>query len=92
MAANRLVDTGAGPLAGVADAATLLPVSSPTNVIQAVRRGDAQYGCVPVESSLEGSVPATMDALVPDSDADAVQIFAETVLDIAFTIGAARAL
>lgn len=66
--------------------------SSPAATIAMIRSGEADYGCVPIESSMEGSVPATMDALVP-SAADAVdgrvQAFAETVLDISFTIAAA---
>ncbi|MFT4199935.1 prephenate dehydratase [Gordonia sp. (in: high G+C Gram-positive bacteria)] len=89
MAMNRLVDSGAGPLAAVPpDGVERLPVGSPTAVIEAIRDGGADYGVVPIESSIEGSVPATMDALVPASDADRVQVFAETALDIAFTIAA----
>lgn len=93
MAMNRLVHSGAGPLAGVvADEIDRLAVGSPAAVIEAVRAGTAQFGCVPIESSVEGSVPATMDALVPVGDDDRVQVFAETVLDIAFTIAASRAI
>jgi prephenate dehydratase len=33
-------------------------------VLNAVRRGDADAACVPVENSVEGGVPATMDGLV----------------------------
>ncbi|MFT3901416.1 MAG: prephenate dehydratase [Gordonia sp. (in: high G+C Gram-positive bacteria)] len=90
MAMNRLLSAGAGPLAGVD--AERLPVASPTAVIEAVRSGSADFGVVPIESSIEGSVPATMDALVPAADADRVQVFAETALDIAFTIAAAKGL
>ncbi|QKT05840.1 prephenate dehydratase [Gordonia sp. X0973] len=89
MAMNRLLDAGAGPLAGYAEGGLQAqPLSSPTAVIAAVRTGAVDFGCVPVESSVEGSVPATMDALVPDGDGR-VQIFAETTLDIAFTIAGA---
>lgn len=56
---------------------------SPGRTLNLVREGEAVYGCVPVESSIEGSVPATLDALIKGSR---VQIFAETVLDIAFTL------
>ncbi|OCW88145.1 prephenate dehydratase [Nocardia farcinica] len=66
--------------------------SSPAATIAMIRTGDADYGCVPIESSLEGSVPATMDALVPpaaDTVDGRVQAFAETVLDISFAIAAA---
>ncbi|NDK92047.1 prephenate dehydratase [Gordonia desulfuricans] len=71
-----------------------LVAASPVATIAAVRSGAADFGCVPIESSLEGSVPATMDALVPfgdgaaASEAGRVQIFAEVNLDIAFTIAA----
>ena len=41
-----------------------LPLSSTTAVLDAVRRGDADAACVPVENSVEGGVPATMDGLV----------------------------
>ncbi|MGW6033496.1 prephenate dehydratase [Gordonia terrae] len=69
--------------------------SSPAATIAMVRSGDAEYGCVPIESSLEGSVPATMDALVPstsDAAIGRVQAFAETVLDISFAIAAVTPL
>ncbi|WP_328856045.1 prephenate dehydratase [Williamsia herbipolensis] len=59
--------------------------SSPGDVVGAVRSGALEYGCVPMESSVEGAVPATMDALAAG---DGVQILAETVLDIAFTVAA----
>lgn len=59
--------------------------SSPAATVALVRDGQAHYGCVPIESSIEGSVPATLDALIKGSR---VQIFAETVLDIAFTLAA----
>lgn len=63
---------------------------SPAATIEMVRSGAATYGCVPIESSVEGAVPATADALVPpgpDSDGR-VQVFAEVVLDVAFAIAA----
>lgn len=68
-----------------------VPAPNPTVAIARVRAGEVDYACVPIESSLEGSVPATMDALAPTADGH-VQVFAEVILDIAFTIAAARAL
>ncbi len=59
--------------------------TSPPAVIEMVRSGAVDLGCVPMESSVEGAVPATMDALVAGPR---VQIFAETVLDISFTVAA----
>ncbi|MGB3707067.1 prephenate dehydratase [Gordonia sp. (in: high G+C Gram-positive bacteria)] len=72
--------------------ATKLAVSSPLAVIDSVRNGDADFGCVPIESSLEGAVPATMDALAPKAGQSRVQAYAEVALDIAFTIAAATPL
>ncbi len=69
--------------------------SSPAATIAMIRSGEADYGCVPIESSMEGSVPATMDALVPstsDAAIGRVQAFAETVLDISFAIAAVTPL
>ncbi|WP_165943065.1 prephenate dehydratase [Gordonia zhaorongruii] len=74
------------------ESATTLAISSPTAVIAAVQSGEADYGCVPIESSLEGAVPATMDALVPSTGRRRVQAYAETSLDIAFTIAAREPL
>ena len=72
--------------------ATKIAVSNPPAVIEMVRNGDADFGCVPIESSLEGAVPATMDALAPRADRGPVQAYAEVALDIAFTIAAAQDL
>lgn len=69
-----------------------VPTANPTSAIALVRAGDADYACVPIESSLEGSVPATMDALAPTADDSHVQVFAEVILDIAFTIAASTPL
>jgi prephenate dehydratase len=60
-----------------------ISATSPSRTIELVRKGEVDYGCVPIESSVEGSVPATLDALIKGTR---VQIFAETVLDIAFTL------
>ncbi|WP_238420775.1 prephenate dehydratase [Gordonia sp. 'Campus'] len=95
MALDAILDahdpTHGGPdLSGTVDR---VPAQSPAATIEMIRRGEADFGCVPIESSLEGSVPATMDALVPpaaDGPAGRVQAFAETVLDISFTIAAAE--
>ncbi|ALG83359.1 prephenate dehydratase [Gordonia phthalatica] len=77
---------------GEDETATKVPVSNPPTVIEMIRRGDVDFGCVPIESSLEGAVPATMDALAPTGDQDRVQAYAEVALDIAFTIAAAQPL
>lgn len=87
MALDRLlVDAVAAPGHPAIDAdCTRRSAASPPAVIELVRSGAVDLGCVPMESSVEGAVPATMDALVAGAR---VQIFAETVLDIAFTLAA----
>ncbi|MBM7368182.1 prephenate dehydratase [Gordonia hydrophobica] len=75
---------------GAGDSAVKVPVSNPPTVIDMIRSGDVDFGCVPIESSLEGAVPATMDALAPRDGQIRVQAYAEVALDIAFTIAAAQ--
>lgn len=69
-----------------------IPAGSPAATLAAVIDGTADYACVPIESSLEGSVSATMDALVPPPGRRELQVVGEVSLDIAFTIAAATAL
>jgi len=63
---------GAGPRASVAAA------------LAAVRSGEAQAALVPLENSVEGSVPATMDGLV---DGEPLVITREVFLEVAFVLG-----
>lgn len=49
----------------------------------AVRKGDAELACVPVENSVEGPVTATLDGLAEDSPLVAV---AEALLPVHFTV------
>ncbi len=71
----------------------LEPISleSPAAALAAVRDGAADYACVPIENSIEGSVLPTLDSL---SAGEPLQIYAEHTLDVAFAIvvrpGAAR--
>lgn len=60
-----------------------LPVDSPAAAFNAVRAGKADYACVALENSVDGAVTATSDALV---DGDAVQIYREVDLSVAFSI------
>ncbi|MBN1193335.1 MAG: prephenate dehydratase, partial [Coriobacteriia bacterium] len=55
-------------------------------VFEAVERGKAEVGVVPIENSIEGSVVATLDALAFDST---LEIQQELVLDIRFSLVAA---
>ena len=59
------------------------PRPSVAATLAAVRSGDADAGLVPLENSVEGSVPATMDGL---SDGDPLVITREVFLPVAFTL------
>ncbi|MBP2321683.1 prephenate dehydratase [Kibdelosporangium banguiense] len=63
--------------------ATLVPVETVPLVLAAVRAGEVDAGCVPVENSVEGAVTATMDSLAEDSPLVAV---AEALLPVRFSI------
>lgn len=56
-----------------------VPYGTIEEVFDAVERGLADAGVVPIENSVEGSVPATLDALAFDTQ---LEIQAEVVLDI----------
>jgi len=57
--------------------------ASPPAALQLLRDGSVDGAVVPIESSVEGSVPPTMDALALGPR---LQIVAETELDVAFTV------
>ena len=57
--------------------------ASPPAALQMLRDGEVDGAVVPIESSVEGSVPPTMDGLAVGSR---LQIVAETELDVAFTV------
>ena len=60
-----------------------LPMDSTPAALDAVREGTADYACVPIENSIDGSVTPTLDSL---SIGPPLQVFAETTLDVAFSI------
>ncbi len=70
------------------DIEDLVPVPCTTidEVFEAVERGKADAGIVPIENSVEGSVPATLDALAFDTQ---LEIQSEVVLDIHHSLVAA---
>ncbi|MCV7104889.1 prephenate dehydratase domain-containing protein, partial [Mycolicibacterium chitae] len=74
--------TAAGLVPGRPEVQPLALDSTPA-ALEAVRAGTAEYACVPIENSIEGSVLPTMDALAAGT---ALQIFAEYTLDVAFSI------
>jgi prephenate dehydratase len=65
------------------DGITPIPTESTPAALAAVRSSDADYACVPIENSIEGSVVPTMDNLAAGTP---LQIFAELTLDVSFTI------
>lgn len=67
------------------DVPDVVPVACTTiaEVFEAVDRGRADLGVAPIENSIEGSVSATLDGLVFDSQ---LEIQSELVLDIHFSL------
>jgi prephenate dehydratase len=51
--------------------------------LQFVRDGAADYACVPIENSIDGSIVRTLDSLATGPP---LRLFAELVLDVAFSI------
>lgn len=64
-------------------AADPIACTSIAEVFEAVERGKAELGVVPIENSIEGSVSATLDALAIDTS---LEIQRELVLDIRFAL------
>jgi prephenate dehydratase len=60
-----------------------LPMESTPAALDAVRDGVVDYACVPIENSIDGSVIPTLDSLAIGAP---VQVFAETTLDVTFSI------
>ncbi len=85
MALLKMAERGAIPGAG-SGAVERVSATSPPAALDLLRAGDVDYACLPTESSLEGGVPATLDALGAH---DELQIYAETVLHVAFTLALA---
>jgi prephenate dehydratase len=65
--------------------AALVPQPGVAAALAAVRSGDADAALVPLENSVEGSVPATMDGL---ADGDPVMITREVFLPVSMTLAA----
>ncbi|HEV7205979.1 MAG TPA: prephenate dehydratase [Jatrophihabitans sp.] len=66
-----------------ASGAILLPLANVTLAIDAVRAGAADAALVPLENSVEGAVPATLDEL---ANGDALVIAEETYLSVTFEL------
>ena len=75
-----------GMVPGTATSETgFTPIGTETTpaALAAVRDQRADYACVPIENSIEGSVLPTLDSLATGSP---LQIYAELTLDVSFTI------
>ena len=62
---------------------TPLPVDSPSEALNAVREGRAEWAVVAIENSVDGAVTSTSDAFL---EAPGVQIYGEVELPISFAI------
>ncbi len=67
----------------IAEHAALLPMASVTVAMDAVRAGDADGALVPLENSVEGAVPATLDEL---AGGQPLVIAEETYLPVIFDV------
>ena len=65
------------------DGAELVPCGGSLAVLAAVRDGSADAGCVPIENSVEGAVPAVLDGLVADPP---LVIVREALVEVSFDL------
>ena len=78
----QMTDAGMVPQRGGGDWQPLA-VDSTTAALDAVRDGAAEFACVPIENSIDGSIMPTLDSLAIGTP---LQVFAELTLDVAFSI------
>lgn len=76
----QMADRGMIPGPGAAEP---VPADGAAAALQQVRDGKADYACVPIENSINGSVLPTLDSLAGGAP---LQLFAELTLDVAFSI------
>lgn len=69
----------------VLDTVERVPMRSQNEMFDAVRSGEVDAAVVPIENSVEGGVPATLDAL---TRAGNLQIVAEAVVPVRFVLAA----
>jgi prephenate dehydratase len=81
-AALRILVASLGTTAGRSDGADR-PAASIAAALDAVRAGECTAALVPLENSVEGSVPATMDGLV---DGTPLVVTREVFLEVAFVL------
>jgi prephenate dehydratase len=65
------------------DAPRRVPAETTPAALNLVRDGAADYACVPIENSIDGSIVPTLDGLATGTP---LQVFAELTLDVAFSI------
>ena len=63
--------------------AELVPCTGSPAVLAAVRDGSVDAGCVPIENSVEGAVPAVLDGLVADPP---LVIIREALVNVSFAL------
>lgn len=78
----QMIDAGMVPQHDPA-AVGPVPVDTTPAALDSVRDGMADYACVPIENSIDGSVVPTLDSLAIGTP---LQVFAELTLDVAFSI------
>ncbi len=83
IAANGLVPSASRSGGTGSQHVTPIAADSTPAALAAVRSGDAEFACVPIENSIDGSVLPTLDSLATGTP---LQIFAELTLDVSFTI------
>ncbi len=76
----QMVDDGKVPWPGAVE---LVATESSAGALQTVRDGSADFACVPIENSIDGSILPTLDSLASGLP---LQVFAELTLDVAFSI------
>jgi prephenate dehydratase len=78
----HILDAGLVPQRAAGDWQPM-PVDTNTAALDAVRARVAEFACVPIENSIDGSVMPTLDSLAIGTP---LQVFAEYALDVAFSI------
>ncbi|HWM59947.1 MAG TPA: prephenate dehydratase domain-containing protein, partial [Pseudonocardia sp.] len=63
--------------------AELVPSAGSPAVLAAVRAGEVDAGCVPIENSVEGAVPAVLDGLLSDPP---LVIIREAIVAVSFSV------
>src|SRR5581483_75156 len=76
----QMIERGLVPRAGEVEP---VATDAAAAALQKVRDGAADYACVPIENSIDGSILPTLDSLATGAP---LRLFAETTLDVAFSV------